>query len=109
MNQIKQAIEIVKRFNEIDYYAPEKKEVLIWELRNLGEIVEYVEIDNGRWTNYEGVVSKFVNGEDELYLRLVQEKGKTEVQSDRDYYIAKVIPKEITVTEWNEVAWEHDE
>lgn len=102
MHKIEKALELYSQYEEIEYYEPEVKEKLYWELRNIGEIVDYVDEDNGRWTNYEGVVVKFEDGNDILYLKLVKEVGKTEVQSDGDYYFYKVKPKSITTIEWNE-------
>lgn len=100
MSEIKKALDIFKRHEEIDYYDPKQQEKLYWELRDLGKVVDYIEEDNGRWTNIEGVVVKFEDNNEALYLKLVREVGKTEIQSDGDYYFCKVKPKEIIVVEW---------
>lgn len=100
MSEIKKALELLKKHKEIKYYDPEEQEKLFWELRGLGKVVDYVEEDNGRWTNYEGVIVKYEDDNEELYLKLVKEVGKTEMQSDGDYYFSKVKPKEIIAIEW---------
>lgn len=100
MSKIEKALELLKMHEEIEYYEPEVQKGLYWELRDLGKVVDYIEEDNGRWTNYEGVVVKFEEDDEVLYLKLVQEVGKTEVQSDGDYYFSKVEPKEKVIIEW---------
>lgn len=101
MNKIKQALKLLNKHEDYDYYTPEENEALYWKLRDLGEVVDYVEEDaNGRSTNYEGVIVKYTHEEEVLYLKLVQEVGKTEWQSDGDYYFSKVTPREVTITEW---------
>lgn len=100
MSKIKTALKILEKHNQIEYYAPEEQSKLYWELRGLGEVVDYITEDNGRWTNYDGVVVKFEEDGEALHFRLVKEVGKTECQSDGDYYFSIVNPREKVVIEY---------
>lgn len=111
MNIIETIRTSIRKHEESGYYGDMQDTVQL--IRDLDdhypeafEIVHYDTEDNGRWTNWDVRIKKVIFEGETAYFKVMIEEGKTELQSASMEVVEEVIPKEVTVIQYDSILQE---
>jgi hypothetical protein len=107
MGTIKEIRKSIKKHNDSIYSGDmEDTEELILEesYKNKAELVHTDTVDTGdRWLIDEVSVYKIIENGITAYFKITKSEGRTEMQSDGGIEVAEVIPKQVTITEYENI------
>jgi hypothetical protein len=107
MGVIKKIRESIKKHNDTIYSGDmiDTEELILEErYKNKAELVHTDTIDTGdRWLIDEVSVYKLIENGVTAYFKITKSEGRTEMQSDGGIEVVEVLPKQVTIIEYEEI------